>query len=450
MFRECLMIALLLVLPTLVVADGPKVDLAKIDRTIKKEPVYKSQPRYALLIVGPSASHRSWFVVDGVETAYIDRNGNGDLTEPGERIELDREATDKINLSSSTRLSGMNVFPIGEVAGARLKFRLWVPNPDYDVDQDEKARTHPEIRTYVQDMRDRQWLNGTLTRVASDGSRCQTPLVLTTKREDAQICHLLGPLTFQLKWDERQRLEPWPKRTNFDIHLGTRNLPPRDWSHSGFDFSPLAISEVPSTMHPVATFEYPGTGDNGQPLREEVILDQRCCGDTLHAMMTIPKEVSSGVARVTVTFPPWVGHNVEPATFEVPINQRLSRGSEAAFVMFHDPNLELKQAVNALRKRGIDVTIRDDGLWIIKDSQVSLAISLHRGEEAREIARGLAQGTPFAEELGHCGARFEIALTNSEDALSDSQTLNTIISALQEMTQGFVYQTWDEQLSGMK
>ena len=47
---------------------GPQVsggDLAKIERSIKKEPAYKSTPRYCLLVFGPEADKRVWLVLDG-------------------------------------------------------------------------------------------------------------------------------------------------------------------------------------------------------------------------------------------------------------------------------------------------------------------------------------------------------------------------------------------------
>jgi len=62
------------------------VDLTKIDRSIRKEPVYQSKdPQYCLYVFGPEAKVRVWLVLDG-DVLYVDRNGNGDLTEPGERI----------------------------------------------------------------------------------------------------------------------------------------------------------------------------------------------------------------------------------------------------------------------------------------------------------------------------------------------------------------------------
>jgi hypothetical protein len=62
------------------------IDLTKIPRTLTKQPVYQSKsPKYCLLAFGPKAERHVWLVIDG-GVLYIDRNGNGDLTEPNERI----------------------------------------------------------------------------------------------------------------------------------------------------------------------------------------------------------------------------------------------------------------------------------------------------------------------------------------------------------------------------
>jgi len=63
----------------------PAGDLTKVDRAIAKEPAYRAKPRYCLLLFGPEAKTRVWLVQDG-DTLYMDRNGNGDLTEAGEKV----------------------------------------------------------------------------------------------------------------------------------------------------------------------------------------------------------------------------------------------------------------------------------------------------------------------------------------------------------------------------
>lgn len=69
-------------------------DLAKVTRTIAKEPPYLTKsPEYLLLVFGPDAADRVWMVRDG-DTLYVDRNGNGDLTDPGEAIKIKKRDGD--------------------------------------------------------------------------------------------------------------------------------------------------------------------------------------------------------------------------------------------------------------------------------------------------------------------------------------------------------------------
>jgi hypothetical protein len=63
----------------------PPTDLAAIPRTIEKEPAYQGKPRYCLLVFGKQADTRIWMVHDG-KHFYVDRNGNGDLTDAGEKV----------------------------------------------------------------------------------------------------------------------------------------------------------------------------------------------------------------------------------------------------------------------------------------------------------------------------------------------------------------------------
>src|SRR6516225_7939198 len=67
------------------------VDLTKIERTIAKQPAYQTKaPRYCLLVFGPEAKTRVWLVQDG-DVLYVDRNGDGDLTEKDKRVKLKQQ-----------------------------------------------------------------------------------------------------------------------------------------------------------------------------------------------------------------------------------------------------------------------------------------------------------------------------------------------------------------------
>jgi hypothetical protein len=88
----CGFLSLLIGTDLLRAAEPP--DLGKIDRRIRKEPAYKcKEPLYALYVFGPEAKTRVWAVLDKskadvkeYDVLYFDRNGDGELTAPDERI----------------------------------------------------------------------------------------------------------------------------------------------------------------------------------------------------------------------------------------------------------------------------------------------------------------------------------------------------------------------------
>jgi len=70
-----------------------EVDFSTIKRSIAKEPKYIAQPRYALFVLDPAGKFQVWAVFDKskaelpyYDVLYFDRNGNGDLTDSGERF----------------------------------------------------------------------------------------------------------------------------------------------------------------------------------------------------------------------------------------------------------------------------------------------------------------------------------------------------------------------------
>ena len=290
------------------------VDLSKIERVIDQEPAYVGQPLYALLVFGTKAAKRVWLVVDG-ETVYLDRNGNGDLTETDERVPLDVAAKQKINIGGSSRgeFSGMNCFELGEVAGCRLRYQVWVRRPDF-VPKDESSI----LSEFRQARAANGWENSTLWRITAEGKpQAQNPIVLCPRPQDSQIAHLDGPLTFTLKWHERQKLQRGAVDQIFDVNIGTPGLAPRNCDH--VFFSPLTTDEIPVGLHPQAHFQFPHKDTAKPPIQFDVALDQRCCGDTAYAALRVPAEAATGKATVLLSFPGWNERQVTPAAFEVTV-----------------------------------------------------------------------------------------------------------------------------------
>jgi hypothetical protein len=84
---------------------APPIDLTKVERAIRKEPPYKTKsPRYCLLVFGPKADYRVWLVLDG-DTLFVDRNGNGDLTEAGKSTGPQQRNSDPCSFKPITILA---------------------------------------------------------------------------------------------------------------------------------------------------------------------------------------------------------------------------------------------------------------------------------------------------------------------------------------------------------
>jgi hypothetical protein len=293
------------------------VDLTKIDRAIAKEPKYTTEPRYALLVFGPTAEKRVWLVLDG-EVLYVDRNGNGDLTEVDERVALTAKASKKG--WEGPMYKEMNFFDIGTVAGQRLRLDFWVFDKDYVPKTDsekERVKAHQEKGREYATLR-RTGRIATLSERFWGEDQTEMYVTFCPRPEDAEICHFAGQPTFQLIWNNFKR----DSDATIRVVIGTPGLLARDSSWpANFPFAELTISEVPADVHPVADFEFANKDATQPPIKLHVVVNQRCCGLLFNGDVRVPPEAAIGKAKVTVSFPAWKEGDVVPATFEIRIEE---------------------------------------------------------------------------------------------------------------------------------
>jgi hypothetical protein len=151
-----------LVATVVISAPVTAADLTKLDRTLVKEPAYQSKPTYCLLVFGPEAKTRIWLVVDG-DVLYVDRNGNGDLTEKGESIQVRARSWDigeVLEADGKTKHAGL------KVANRNGSFLIML-------------RTSKGLRAEV----------------GNEVGRLQ----FSGRSQDAPVVHLAGPLTVLLR-----------------------------------------------------------------------------------------------------------------------------------------------------------------------------------------------------------------------------------------------------------
>jgi hypothetical protein len=242
----------------------PAKDLAKINRTIAREPGYRSTPKYCLLAFGPEAKTRVWLVLDG-DVLYVDRNANGDLTEAGERIIAD---------TTGGTLDGSRHYQVPEIAekGTPLKHALRVtlprPAPDQACDLG--------LVVTLGDQR---------TQFSDNELRC------SDRPGNAPVVHFNGPLTLRLGDD--QVLARGMKPTELRVEIGTPGLGKGAFVALAHrhgespiyvdliksptrEFGRVNLSGVPPQFYPVAEAEFPAKKVGAKPTKETFPLRGRC------------------------------------------------------------------------------------------------------------------------------------------------------------------------------
>lgn len=104
-----------------------ELDYARVERHLAKQPEYVAAPRYALFVFDLAGDFRIWMVADKsradlpyYDVLYVDRNGNGDLTEDGERFvgKYDEKAA-AAGMAMTIRVGDIRV-PVGDLVHTKF------------------------------------------------------------------------------------------------------------------------------------------------------------------------------------------------------------------------------------------------------------------------------------------------------------------------------------------
>ena len=236
---------------------GP-VDLSKIDRTIGKEPAYRTQsPKYCLLLFGPGARTRVWLVHDG-DRLYVDRNGNGDLTEEGEEVKAVQQRSNLTSATEGERVeSRFWKFDIGTVREGKLRHEALV----VEIGHGERIPKEGKPRM----------VDHTFVTLKLEGKRQQFaygPFSFARRPQDAPVIHFNGPLTIVPRY-ESQVLARGGSGHKLRAGIGTPGL-----GKGTFAF--LSPDAVPADIHPVAEVEFPAASADARPIRARFVLGHRC------------------------------------------------------------------------------------------------------------------------------------------------------------------------------
>jgi hypothetical protein len=248
-----------------------------IDRTIKKEPAYRTKaPKYGLLVFGPEAKDRVWLVRDG-DTLYVDRNGNGDLTEPGEKVAAEKKP------GRDPAEEGWS-FDVGDVTvGGRTHKGLTVyftplklyADGSLGKRADVKAALAKDARALAAGLRVDVEMPG--LKGGGLGGRVNFsagPIDLggvfqfADRPAGAPVAHLGGPLQITF-YAERPSLRVG-RGAELDLVVGTPGVGPGTFAMLGYE------DTIPKSAKPVAELSLPSAKPGAPPLKEKWEIKDRC------------------------------------------------------------------------------------------------------------------------------------------------------------------------------
>jgi hypothetical protein len=243
-------------------------ELAKIERTIAREPVYQTKtPKYCLLVFGLDARTRVWLVQDG-DTLYVDRKGTGDLTGDANRVKVDKVAESY----RSFDVGSITIDGLTHTGISVLQMKASSASVGNDEEWQRVQKSGPEPWTW--------WVRITAERAADDKRDLPRKvsyvingdgagmLLFADRPADAPIIHVNGPFTLGLQ-DRKQRFIAGEK-TMLQIGVGPQGIGPGTFAFV------LYPDTIPADAYPEVQVAFPARSPGEEPIKRKYTLKERC------------------------------------------------------------------------------------------------------------------------------------------------------------------------------
>jgi hypothetical protein len=257
-------------------------DLTKIDRTIAKEPAYKNKPQYVLLVFGAEVKFRVWLVRDG-DALYVDRNGNGDLTDDKKRLTLAGQKLRAGDLGAPDGQTRYTDLVIESYENPQNKAVYWTIN----------VKGKYPYRAFCD---------------------AQGDLVSAARPQDAPVIHFDGPLSiepFDYCMRKPTQLLRRQRPSELRACFGTPGLGKGTFAYL------LPAEKDKVELQAEVEFPRRDGAEKAKPIKLNLTRDPDCIA--FAGEIEVPEAAVGGKARVTFSAPDWKGNKVAPVTCDVPV-----------------------------------------------------------------------------------------------------------------------------------
>jgi len=104
----------------------------------------------------------------------------------------------------------------------------------------------------------------------------------------------------------------------------------------------------------------------------------------------------------------------------------------------------LHDAQTALENYGLTVENENNKLLCFRDNSPRFSVHMNTGEDVQIEAKELGAENPnYRSRLSKCDRRFEVSFDSLDEVLNEINTLIDIQFALQEITEGVVFTSWN-------
>ena len=121
-------------------------------------------------------------------------------------------------------------------------------------------------------------------------------------------------------------------------------------------------------------------------------------------------------------------------------------------ILFGSGKATLDDAAEALQQRAFGVekrTLETGGnvLTARYGSGPVFHVCFNDAEHVAEESREIGDGSEFTEPLGRCNVRFEVIIEDLDEAIDEMNSLIELQLTLQALTDGFLFNCWNGELS---